>query len=145
MSTVYYEILSRLSEAPGRRLRMSELARLSQFTRSHLSHTVRRLEQLGWARREHCPSDRRGAFAALTEDGSAALRAAAPVHARSVRHHLFDQLTHQQRQQLTVIAERLVRHLAPDGTEAGSAQRACGDGERDDHLEPDGSLPPVNR
>lgn len=131
MSTGYYEILSRLSEATGGRLRMSELADLSQFTRSHLSHTVARLEQLGWVRRELCPSDRRGAFATLTDHGYDALEAAAPVHARSVQHHLFDQLTGNQREQLRAIAERLLHHLAPDGTAFTAALRAGPDGDAD--------------
>src|SRR5205085_614070 len=41
----YYEILVRLSEAPDRRLRMSDLAERSQSSRSRLSHAVARLEE----------------------------------------------------------------------------------------------------
>ena len=48
----YYEILVRLSEAPGRRLRMSELADASKYSRSRLSHAVARLEEQGWIRRD---------------------------------------------------------------------------------------------
>src|ERR1044071_7408005 len=47
----YYEILVRLSEAPGRRLRMSQLAERSQSSRSRISHAVARLEEAGWVRR----------------------------------------------------------------------------------------------
>ena len=57
----YYEILVRLSEAPDRRLRMSQLAERSQSSRSRISHAVARLEETGWVRRESCPTDRRGA------------------------------------------------------------------------------------
>src|SRR5262245_58383087 len=59
----YYEILVRLSEAPGRVLRMSELAQASESSRSRLSHAVARLEEAGWVRRQTCPTDRRGSFA----------------------------------------------------------------------------------
>ena len=88
----YYEVLVRLSEAPDRRLRMSELADRSQSSRSRLSHTIARLEEAGWVNRERCPSDGRGSFAVLTDAGFAALEAAAPFHVEGVRTHLFDQL-----------------------------------------------------
>ncbi|MFV2013348.1 MULTISPECIES: MarR family winged helix-turn-helix transcriptional regulator [unclassified Micromonospora] len=81
-------------------------------SRSRLSHAVSRLEQLGWVRREECPTDRRGQFAVLTEPGSTALTAAAPGHVDAVRRHLFDQLTPEQVDQLRIISEALVKHLA---------------------------------
>src|SRR5438067_1242228 len=56
----YYEILVRLSEAPGRAMRMSDLADRCQSSRSRLSHAAARLEERGWVRRETVPSDRRG-------------------------------------------------------------------------------------
>jgi len=111
MSAAHYEVLVRLSEAPGRRLRMSDLANRSQSSRSRLSHTIGRLEDVGWVTRETCPSDRRGAFAILTEDGFAALEDAAPVHVESVRTHLFDQLDDRQLDQLRTIGERILEHL----------------------------------
>ena len=76
----YYEVLVRLSEAPDRRLRLSDLADRSESSRSRLSHSLARLEALGSIRRQACQSDRRGAFAVLTDHGFAALEAAAPVH-----------------------------------------------------------------
>ena len=111
MPAAYYEVLVRLSEAPGRRLRMSELANRSQSSRSRLSHTIARLEATGWVDRETCSSDRRGAFAVLTAAGFAALEAAAPIHVEGVRTHLFDQLTPRQLEQLRVISERILEHL----------------------------------
>jgi DNA-binding MarR family transcriptional regulator len=115
--SAYYELLVRLSEAPDRRLRLSQLADRSQSSRSRLSHSLARLETLGWITRQGCDTDRRGAFAVLTEEGLAALAAAAPVHVESVRIHLFDQLDPQQLDQLRAISERLLEHLvAVNGT-----------------------------
>ena len=111
MPATHYELLVRLSEAPERRLSMSELADRSQSSRSRLSHTVARLEAAGWVNREVCPSDRRGAFAVLTDSGFAALEAAAPIHVESVRSHLFDQLDSDQMNELRVISERILDHL----------------------------------
>jgi DNA-binding MarR family transcriptional regulator len=111
----YYEILVRLSETPGRVLRMSELAQAAESSRSRLSHAVARLEEAGWVRRESCPTDRRGAFARLTDEGFAALEAAAPAHVESVRRHLFDRLSREQVCQLREISEAVLGGLRPDG------------------------------
>ena len=102
MPHAYYEILVRLSEAPGRKLRMAELANGTQSSRSRVSHAVARLEERGWVRREPCPSDRRGQLAVLTEDGFAALAAAAPGHVARVRETVIDPLS---REQLRALAD----------------------------------------
>jgi DNA-binding MarR family transcriptional regulator len=107
----YYEVLVRLSEVPGRRLRMSELADRSLSSRSRLSHAVARLEQAGWVRRETCATDRRGQLAVLTDEGFAALAAAAPGHVEGVRQHLFDQLSPAQVRQLGEICDAIAAHL----------------------------------
>lgn len=111
MPHAYYEILVRLSEAPERRLRMSELADVTGSSRNRLSHAVARLEDAGWVRREDCPTDRRGQIAHLTDAGFATLAAAAPGHVEGVRRHLFDALTPAQVTQLRRISETLVDHL----------------------------------
>ncbi|MDG4837628.1 MarR family transcriptional regulator [Micromonospora sp. WMMD967] len=111
MPHAYYEILVRLSEAPGRQLRMSELAEAAGSSRSRLSHAVSRLETAGWVRREDCPTDRRGQIALLTDEGFATLAAAAPGHVEGVRRHLFDALSPAQVDQLRRISETLAEHL----------------------------------
>ena len=100
----YYEILVALSEAPGRRLRMNQLAVVCQSSRSRLSHAVNRLEEAGWVRREACPTDKRGALAVMTDGGFAAIEAAAPRHVEGVRRHVFDVLTPEQIRQLGEIS-----------------------------------------
>jgi DNA-binding MarR family transcriptional regulator len=103
----YYEILVRLSEAPGRALRMSQLAEASTSSKSRLSHAVARLEDRGWVRRVNCPTDRRGQIAELTDDGFAALAAAAPGHVGQVRRSLIDALSAEQIEQLREISEAI--------------------------------------
>jgi DNA-binding MarR family transcriptional regulator len=109
----YYEILVLLSESPDRSRRMSDLADATQSSRSRLSHAVDRLERRRWIRRESCPSDRRGSLAVLTDEGMAALEAAAPAHVGSVRRHLFDVLTPRQLRELREISDALLGHLLP--------------------------------
>jgi DNA-binding MarR family transcriptional regulator len=111
----YYEILVQLSEAPERTLRMSELARICQVSRSALSHAVARLEDAGWVERRDCPTDRRGLLASLTDAGFATLAAAAPAHVASVRAHLIDVLTPAEQAQLRSISERVIAHFRDGG------------------------------
>jgi DNA-binding MarR family transcriptional regulator len=111
MPHAYYEILVRLSEADGRRLRMSELADATRSSRSRLSHAVARLEERAWLERVECPTDKRGQIAVLTDAGFAALEAAAPGHVAAVRKHLIDQLTPEQVAQLEQIGSVVVAAL----------------------------------
>ena len=111
ISHAYYEILVQLSETEGRQLRMSELAERCLSSRSRLSHAVSRLEERGWVRRQVCAEDGRGQLAVLTDEGFAALEAAAPVHVESVRTHLFDQLSPEQVAAMRGIGETLLHHL----------------------------------
>ncbi len=113
ISHAYYEILVALSEAPDRMMRMSELADRCLSSRSRLSHAVSRLEERGWVRRQTCAEDGRGQLAVLTDEGFAALEAAAPVHVESVRVHLFDQLTPAQVANMRDLGETLLGHLDP--------------------------------
>lgn len=125
MPMTYYEVLVRLSEAPGRSMRMSELADRAQNSRSRLSHAVARLEAAGWVRREQCPSDRRGAVAVLTTEGLVALEAAAPAHVESVRAGLFDPLSAGQVDALGRISAALLEHLAHQGVICPDALPTC--------------------
>jgi DNA-binding MarR family transcriptional regulator len=107
----YYEILVRLSEAPNRSLRMSDLAEACRSSKSRVSHSVARLAERGWVRRAECVSDRRGQEAHLTPKGFAALEEIAPGHVECVRSSLFDALTATQVKQLRAISEALLEHL----------------------------------
>jgi DNA-binding MarR family transcriptional regulator len=66
----WYDVLLELKEAPDRRLRLSELAERVLLSRSNLTRLLDRLENNGLLQRQRCPSDRRGAFAVLTEAGT---------------------------------------------------------------------------
>jgi DNA-binding MarR family transcriptional regulator len=108
----YFEILVRLSEAPDRTLRMSQLASTSLSSRSRISHAVARLEESGWVHRKPCPDDRRGALAQLTDEGLAYLAAAAPGHVETVRTYVFDPLSREQQAALRDIADTLVANMS---------------------------------
>ena len=99
-----YIVLAMLSEAPDRSLRMSDLAARANSSPSRLSHTVTRLEQRGWVRRERSAEDGRGSIARLTDDGWDVVIATAPGHVAAVRRYVFDALSREQVRQLEDIA-----------------------------------------
>jgi DNA-binding MarR family transcriptional regulator len=118
MPHVYYGLLVELAESPRRRLRMTELAKHAKITRSRLSHAVARLEKSGWVRRENCPSDKRGQYAVLTDEGHAVLRRTAPGHVDAVRQAVFDRLSPEQQKSLGEIMRIIAEGLQPAGAGA---------------------------
>jgi DNA-binding MarR family transcriptional regulator len=117
LSDADFEVLVRLSEAPGGRQRVFELAQASQWEKSRLSHHLSRMAQRGLVVRQTCPTDSRGAFVMLTEAGRRAIEEAAPKHVEHVRRWFIDALSPDQLDALAGIAENVLAGLgeAPDG------------------------------
>ncbi|WP_410633197.1 MarR family winged helix-turn-helix transcriptional regulator [Amycolatopsis sp. cmx-4-83] len=93
LSHLQYEILARLGAAPGRELRMAELACAVSNSKSGLTYQIGQLEQAGLVRRRACESDVRAVYAVLTDEGAALLDQAVPGHVALVRELLLDVLT----------------------------------------------------
>lgn len=83
---------------------MTELADKLVTSKSGLTYQVTQLEKAGLVGRRSCPSDVRGVFAELTDQGRELLREAAPGHVALVRELLIDVLS---REQLAVLADGL--------------------------------------
>ena len=90
LSLVEYEILVRLSESDGRRMRMAQLADALAHSRSRVTHTITRMERAGLVVRSSSPEDGRGVVASMTDQGYDLLARMAPVHVSGVREHLVD-------------------------------------------------------
>ncbi|GAB2986967.1 MarR family winged helix-turn-helix transcriptional regulator [Nocardioides montaniterrae] len=90
LSMVEYEVMVRLSESPGRQMRMAVLADSLAHSRSRITHTVTRMEVDGLVERCEVSDDRRGVVARLSDKGWERLQSAAPVHVAGVREHLVD-------------------------------------------------------
>ena len=84
LSLQEYVALLILAEAPERRLRMGRLADSLTLSKSGATRLIDRLVGDGFVARLSCPSDLRGAEAALTEAGLNRLRTAAPTHLRGI-------------------------------------------------------------
>ncbi|MCX6445162.1 MAG: MarR family transcriptional regulator [Actinobacteria bacterium] len=111
LSMADYEVLAQLSDAPDRKMRMSELADVAMLSRSRLSHRIKVMEKAGWVKREACPVDKRGYFAVMTPKGWKAIVAAAPDHVESVRTRFLDHLDKEDQKVLSEIFERVTDSL----------------------------------
>ena len=111
LSMADYEVMAQLSEAPGRRMRMSDLAELSMLSKSRLSHRMKVMEKAGWIKREECDVDRRGSWAVMTDKGWRAIVAAAPDHVSSVRRRFLDQLSVKEQENLTATFTHVTEEL----------------------------------
>ncbi len=89
----WYDVLLELSGASDGRLRMHELARAVVLSRSGLTRLVDRLERAGLLGRAPDPVDRRGSYAAITDEGRALLRRMWPVYAAGIAEHFGGYLT----------------------------------------------------
>ena len=87
-----YHVLVHLSEAPGQRLRMGELAAALWFSPSRVTYQINSMVKRGLVLKQPCPEDGRGQEAVLTGEGLAALEAAAPLHLVTVRDRFIDRL-----------------------------------------------------
>jgi DNA-binding MarR family transcriptional regulator len=114
-----YDVLVQLSEAPERRLRMTELADRVLLSRSGLTRLADRLERDGLLTRVACPSDARGTLAVLTDDGLVRLEKAWPSHRRSVEQHFTGRFTVEEIAQLGGLLDKLARDVAAEVSSGG--------------------------
>jgi DNA-binding MarR family transcriptional regulator len=116
LSPQWFEVLLRLARSPEQRLRMSDLATQVTLTASGLTRVVDRLEAVGYVRRESCPTDRRGSFAALTDEGLATVQQAVPSHVEQIDSIFGSVLDQGERAELERLLRRVRDALYPDGT-----------------------------
>jgi DNA-binding MarR family transcriptional regulator len=102
-----YEVLLFLAEAPGGRLRMSELADGVLLSRSGLTRLVDRMERDGLLRRERCEEDQRGYFAEITDEGRDLFARARATHLEGVRERFLDRLSASEQRTLAALWEKV--------------------------------------
>ena len=106
-----YPVLVTLHESDGPSLRSSDLAELTGWERSRMSHQLGRMERRGLLRRTPHQGDSRGAEVSLTAEGRSTFLRATSAHSRAVRTHFADVLSTAQLEQLSEIIGALARHL----------------------------------
>jgi DNA-binding MarR family transcriptional regulator len=107
----WYDVLIELYEAPEHKLRMSELADRVVLSRSGLTRLVDNLEKAGLLTRADDPTDRRGAFAVITEAGKNAIRRAWPTYAHLIQTQFGALLTEPEAETLTALFEKILANL----------------------------------
>jgi len=110
LAVTEFDVLITLFNAPGRRLRMSELAEGVLLSPAGTTHLVTRLERDGLVRREVDPTDGRKWFTVLTDGGDRALQAARPTHNDVLRGTLLPATSPTDRRMLRRIWRRLSSH-----------------------------------
>jgi DNA-binding MarR family transcriptional regulator len=88
-----YEVLDRLDDSSGGRMRMCDLADQAQLSRSGLTRLVDRLEREQLIERCSCEQDARGSFACLTPAGRERLADARVTHLAVVREQFFSRFS----------------------------------------------------
>lgn len=116
LSLFEYLVLSGLSMSPGRRMRMSDLAKFANGSLSRLSNVVKRLEQRGWITRGPCVENGRYVEAVLTDEGMAIVEKAAPGHVETVRQYVFDTLDPAQVTALRDVGRQVRARVEPHAT-----------------------------
>jgi DNA-binding MarR family transcriptional regulator len=79
------------------------------------------MEGRGLVTRRECKTDGRGAFVVLTQEGRAAIEAAAPTHVADVRDAFIDVLTPAQLDTLAEISDAVLNRMSADDTEDHTA------------------------
>jgi DNA-binding MarR family transcriptional regulator len=103
----WFEVLMQLREAPEGRLKMNQMAEAIFHSSGGTTRLIDRLEGAGFVTREHCPSDRRAIFVAITEAGHTKLDEALGVHLTYLNDHLAARLSDTERLSLTTLLTKL--------------------------------------
>jgi DNA-binding MarR family transcriptional regulator len=102
-----YDVLVLLDEAPGGRLRMSELAGAVLMTSGGFTRLADRLCAEGLATRERSPTDGRGFELVLTAAGREKLDQARETHRADIRERFLDHLSASEQTLLGEIWQRI--------------------------------------
>ena len=106
LSVSAYEVLMFLGDAPGHRMRMSEIADGVLLTRSGCTRLVDRLARRGYVVRAAADSDGRGLFAEITAAGLELAHAARRTHLAGVRREYLSRLSADDERRLAEIWAR---------------------------------------
>jgi DNA-binding MarR family transcriptional regulator len=102
-----YEVLDRLDDAEGGKMRMCDLAEQAQLSRSGLTRLVDRLERERLLERCSCEHDARGSFACLTASGRERLQEARVTHLAVVRDQFSSRFTEPELAALAEMCQRV--------------------------------------
>ena len=102
-----YEVLLHLARAPEKRMRRVDLAESVLLTASGITRLLEGLERSGLVERVLCDSDRRVAYARLTDAGAQKLREAGRTHVAGIESLFVGRYTDDELATLSSLLSRL--------------------------------------
>lgn len=122
-SLVEHDLLAWLAAAPGKRLRMLDLATCLRVTPGGLTRIIDRLVDRGWIQRDRPVENRREVYATLTKAGVAVHRTARAVYARVIEETFTRHFDEQDLVTLDGVAQKLLGRLAPGRLAPGTHEQ----------------------
>jgi DNA-binding MarR family transcriptional regulator len=102
-----YDVLVQIYYAPGRRMRRIDIARTVILSPSGITRLLDGLERAGWVKKEHCESDARVTYAALTEAGIEKFEQAHTTHLADIQELFASRFSDEEHDRLTDLLGRL--------------------------------------
>jgi DNA-binding MarR family transcriptional regulator len=120
ISKAEFSVLMTLWRAPGRELRVGELAESLDWEKSRVSHLLTRMENRGLVTRTQSGATGRRTGIGLTTAGRRVARSAISVHAANIRRYFLDSLTHEQAVTMRTWSEHVADRIEPSGSRSTS-------------------------
>lgn len=116
----FFGVLLALSEE-SKPSRPKDLLRKVNVTKSGLTRLVDRIEKAGLVERTYCPSDRRGTFLVITDQGRETLAQMLPVRERVFRENFIDLVDEEDAETVA----RVMNNVANGAYESLNEDGAC--------------------
>ncbi len=107
-----YDVLLAISRAPGQRLRFSNLAETTVYTKSGITRIIKRFALESFVTRESCPEDKRGSFAVITDHGKKALRESWRWYSKGILKVFGECYSEREAEQLAGLLKKLADSLS---------------------------------
>jgi DNA-binding MarR family transcriptional regulator len=122
ISKAEFSMLVTLRQAPGRQMRVGELAESLDWEKSRVSHLLTRMENRGFVERPQGEAGGRRTGIGLTSKGRRAAQSAILRHGGNIRRYFLDSLTAEQAAAIRAWSEQVVDRIEPRcGEAAGDA------------------------
>jgi len=104
----WFDVLLQLRRTSTGQLKMNQIAEAIVHSTGGTTRLIDRLEEVGYVRRENCPSDRRAIFVAITDAGNQKLDEALGVHVAFLDESLAQRLSDEERATLKTLLHKLM-------------------------------------
>ncbi len=111
LSLYEYDVLLTLDRSPERKLRYSDLASKTLFTKSGITRIMKRLETKGYIDRQQCQNDGRVVFAQLNKEGGKALKDTWAIYSKEILKIFEPALTQSEGLQIEVLLGKIIEQV----------------------------------